>query len=364
MNPHNLPGWATNLLLPILNLISAMLVAGIVIYALGESPIESLGILVNSAFLNPEGLGYTLFYATTFIFTGLAVAFALHAGLFNIGGEGQMYIGGLGMALVVLNMDAGWSPWLVIPLAIAMSSLFGAAWAFLPGYLQAKRGSHIVVTTIMFNFIAASLMNYIIVSLLIPVGQQSTSSRQFAVATWLPRLNEWLPVLGQTPVNISFVLALAALGLYALVVWRTSWGYGVSTVGLNPHAAHYAGISIKGTIIGVMALSGALAGMAAVNSQMGSSHNLGLNFTGGAGFIGIAVALMGRNHPIGILLSAVLFGGLIQGGFDLSLEKSNIPPETFVFIQGLIILFCGAMENLYAPALSVLLSSYKKRSAA
>jgi simple sugar transport system permease protein len=97
---------------------------------------------------------------------------------------------------------------------------------------------------------------------------------------------------------------------------------------------------------------------------MGSSHNLGLNFPAGAGFIGIAVALMGRNHPIGILLSAVLFGGLIQGGFDLSLEKSAIPPETFVFIQGLIILFCGAMENLYAPALAALLNSYKKRSAA
>ncbi len=364
MNPHDLPRWATSLLLPVLNLLSAMLVAGLVIYALGESPLESLNILVHSAFLNPEGLGYTLFYATTFIFTGLGVAFALHAGLFNIGGEGQMYIGGLGMALVVLNLDANWGPWVVIPLAIVASAVFGAAWAFLPGYLQARRGSHIVVTTIMFNFIAASLMNYIVVSLMIPVGQQSTSSRQFAESGWMPRLNEWLPVLGQTPVNISFLLALAALALYALLMWRTAWGYGVSAVGQNPQAAHYAGISIKRTVIVVMAVSGALAGMAAVNSEMGSSHHLGLNFTAGAGFIGIAVALMGRNHPIGILLSAVLFGGLIQGGFDLSLEKPNIPPETFVFIQGLIILFCGAMENLYAPALSALLNSYQKRSKA
>lgn len=363
MNPHDLPRWATSFVLPLLNLLSAIVVAGLVILALGESPLESLGILVNAAFLNPEGFGYTLFYATTFIFTGLAVAVALQAGLFNIGGEGQMYIGGLGMALVVLNMDAGWNAWLVIPLAIAMSAAFGAGWAYLPGYLQAKRGSHIVVTTIMFNFIAASLMNHIIVSYLIPAGQQSTSSRQFAEHVWLPRLNEWLPLLGQTPVNISFLMALLALALYAVLMGRTAWGYGVAAVGLNPSAAHYAGISIKGTIIGVMAVSGALAGMAAVNTEMGSSHHLGLNFTAGAGFIGIAVALMGRKHPVGILLSAILFGGLIQGGFDLSLEKPNIPVETFVFIQGLIILFCGAMENLYAPALASLLRRFKPRAA-
>ena len=364
MNPHDLPRWATSLLLPVLNFFSAMVVAGLVIYAMGESPLGSLGILIDSAFLNPEGLGYTLFYATTFVFTGLAVAIAVQAGLFNIGGEGQMYIGGLGMALVVLNLDASAGPWLVIPLAIAASALFGAAWAFLPGWLQARRGSHVVVTTIMFNFIAASLMNYVIVSLLIPVGQQTTASRQFAAAGWLPRLNEWLPVLGQTPVNISLLLALAGLGLYALVMWRTAWGYRVRTVGLNPHAAHYAGMSIQRTVITVMAVSGALAGMAAVNSEMGSSHHLGLNFTAGAGYIGIAVALMGRNHPVGMLLSAVLFGGLIQGGFDLSLEKPNIPPETFVFIQGLIILFCGAMENLYAPLVARLLRRFKSVEAA
>ncbi len=358
MSATALPRWATSFALPVLNLLSALLVAGLVIFALGESPVESLLILVKSAFLNPEGLGYTLFYATTFVFTALAVSFALHAGLFNIGGEGQMYIGGLGMALVVLALDATLPRWLMIPLALAMSALFGAAWAFLPGYLQARRGSHIVVTTIMFNFIAASLMNYIIVSHMIPAGEQTTSSRQFLQSAWLPRVNDLFPFMGQSPLNISFIMALAALAAYALAIWRTPWGYGVKTVGMNPHAAHYAGVSIKRTVIGVMALSGALAGMAAVNSEMGSAHHLGMNFTAGAGFIGIAVALMGRNHPVGILLSAILFGGLIQGGFDLSLEKPNIPPETFVFIQGLIILFCGAMENLYAPALAALLSRF------
>lgn len=350
-----LPRWVGGLLLPLLNLLTALLVAGLVVALLGESPWEALVIVVNGAFLNPEGLGYTLFYASTFVFTGLAVAIAAQAGLFNIGGEGQMYLGGLGLTLALLAFDHSLPGWLMIPLAIAASAVFGAAWAFLPGYLQARRGSHVVVTTIMFNFIAASLMNYLIVSHLMPPGGQSTTSRQFAESAWLPRLNLWFPDLGATPLNISFVLALLALVAYAVAVWRTPWGYEVRAVGLNASAAHYAGISIQRSIIGVMLLSGALAGLAAANSQMGSSHNLTLNFTAGAGFVGIAVALMGRNHPVGILLSAVLFGGLIQGGFDLSLEKANIPPETFIFIQGLIILFCGAMENLYAPAVRMLL---------
>lgn len=360
MNQADLPRWATAFALPLLNLLSALLVAAGVIYLLGESPLESLGILLNAAVFNPEGLGYTLFYAATFIFTGLSVSIAMQAGLFNIGSEGQMYLGGLGLTLVLLAFDASLPAWLLIPLAIAGSAIFGAAWAFLPGYLQAKRGSHVVVTTIMFNFIAASLMNYIIVSFLIPAGEQNTASRVFADSAWLPKLNGILPILGETPLNISFIMALLALLIYGVAVWRTTWGYQLRATGLNQHAAHYAGISISKTIIIAMMISGALAGLASVNSVMGSTHYLGLNFPAGAGFIGIAVALMGRQHPIGILLSSILFGALIQGGFDLSLEKPNIPTETFIFIQGLIILFCGAMENLYAPAISALLKRKEK----
>ncbi|MFZ6815278.1 ABC transporter permease [Undibacterium sp. Rencai35W] len=355
MNNNELPRWATAIALPLLNLLSALLVAALVIYLLGESPVESLGILLNAAVLNPEGLGYTLFYASTFIFTGLSVSIAMQAGLFNIGSEGQMYVGGLGLTLVLLALDASLPGWLLIPLAIIGSAVFGATWAYLPGYLQARRGSHIVVTTIMFNFIAASLMNFVIVTYLIPTGQQNPASRVFAEAAWLPKLNAILPVLGETPLNISFVLALVALVIYGIAVWRSAWGYQLRATGLNQHAAHYAGISITKTIVIAMLISGALAGLASVNSLMGSTHYLNLNFPAGAGFIGIAIALMGRQHPLGILLSSILFGALIQGGFDLSLEKPNIPTETFIFIQGLIILFCGAMENLYAPVLARLL---------
>jgi ABC-type uncharacterized transport system permease subunit len=342
--------------LPVLNLVSALLVAALVIHLLGESPVESMGILINSAIINPEGLSYTLFYASTFIFTGLSVSIAMKAGLFNIGSEGQMYFGGLGLTLAMLAFDASLPAWLLIPAAMIGAALFGALWAYIPGYLQAKRGSHVVVTTIMFNFIAASLMNFIIVKYLIPEGQQNPASRVFADAGAMPRLNQWFPVLGDTPLNVSFLVAIAALVVYGVMVWRSSWGYQLRATGLNQHAAHYAGVSISRMIIVAMLISGALAGLAAVNSIMGSTHYLSLNFPAGAGFVGIAIALMGRQHPVGIFLSSVLFGALIQGGFDLSLEKPNIPQETFIFIQGLIILFCGAMENFYAPAILKLIN--------
>jgi simple sugar transport system permease protein len=354
-----MPRWATAFVLPVLNLLSALLVAALVIHLLGEDPVDSMRILINSAIINPEGLSYTLFYASTFVFTGLSVSIAMQAGLFNIGSEGQMYFGGLGLTLAMLALDASLPWWLLIPAGIVGAALFGALWGFLPGYLQAKRGSHIVVTTIMFNFIAASLMNFIIVKYLIPAGEQNTASRVFSAAAEMPRLNTWFPVLGDTPLNVSFLLAIVALAVYGVMVWRSSWGYKLRATGLNKHAAHYAGVRISKMIIIVMLISGALAGLGSVNSIMGSTHYLSLNFVGGAGFVGIAIALMGRQHPVGIFLSAVLFGALIQGGFDLSLEKPNIPTETFIFIQGLIILFCGAMENFYAPAIMKLIKAKK-----
>jgi len=355
----DLPRWATAFVMPVLNLLSAMLVTALVIHLLGESPTESLAILVNSAVVNPEGLSYTLFYASTFIFTGLAVSIAMQAGLFNIGAEGQMYVGGLGLTLVMLGLDSSLPAWMLIPLGILGAALFGALWSFLPGYLQAKRGSHVVVTTIMFNFIASQLMNFVIVKYMIPDGEQNPASRAFAAAAEMPRLNQWFPALGETPLNISLFLAIIALVIYGVVVSRSAWGFKLRATGLNPHAAHYAGIRISKMIIIVMLISGALAGLGSVNSIMGSTHYLSMNFVGGAGFIGIAIALMGRQHPVGIFLSAVLFGALTQGGFDLSLEKQNIPPEMVILVQGLIILFCGAMENLYAPALAKLLKLKK-----
>jgi len=245
MHNTELPRWVSAIALPILNLFSALLVAALVIHLLGESPWESLQIVANAALFNPEGLGYTLFYASTFIFTGLSVSIAMQAGLFNIGSEGQMYLGGLGLTLVVLAFDQQMPAWCLIPLAMLASAVFGAAWVFIPAYLQAKRGSHIVVTSMMFNFIAASLMNYVIVAFLIPAGAQNPASRSFAEISWLPKLNAVFPILGETPFNISFLLALLALAIYGIVVWRSAWGYQLRATGLNPQAAQFAGIPLN-----------------------------------------------------------------------------------------------------------------------
>ncbi|SCK27188.1 ABC transporter permease [Vogesella sp. LIG4] len=354
--PANLPRWAALWLMPVLNLVAALFVSGLVIALIGEDPIECLKLLINGAFGYPEGIGYTLFYTTSFIFTGLAVAAAFHAGLFNIGGEGQMYLSGLGVTLVCLQFG-GLPGWLLIPLALLGAILFGAAWAFVPAWLQAKRGSHIVVTTIMFNFIASSLMNWLLVDKLRMPGSQVPATVTFAQTAWVPLLKDVFAPLGfvlpNTPLNASFFLAILALVLFYVVVWHSPQGFVTRTVGLNEKAARYAGMPVDKIIILVMCVSGALAGMASINELLGSTHRMNLGFTNGIGFVGIAVALMGRNHPVGILLSALLFGALTQGGLDLSFEKPAITREMIIFTQGLIILFCGALENLFQTPLSL-----------
>jgi simple sugar transport system permease protein len=350
-----LPRWANLLVLPLLNLCAAFGVAALVLLFVGESPLACLKLVLDSALLSGNGLQFTLFYATGFIFTGLAVSLAIHGGLFNIGAEGQVYLAGLGVTLASFLL-AGWPVWLAIPLLLVAAMLFGALWAFIPGYLQAWRGSHIVVTTIMFNFIAASIMNYLLTTHLMAPGSQNVSTIDFAANTWVPNLAalmSWFGVtLAPSPLNACLLLALlCAVGFY-FVVWRTRFGYELRTIGSNPDAAIYAGIPVKRMVLMVVCASGALSGLAAVNEISGSAHHMSLGFPNGVGFIGIAVALMGRNHPVGIVLSSLLFGVLIQGGLELSLANPNITNHLVVFIQGLIILFCGALTWLFVPVLA------------
>jgi ABC-type uncharacterized transport system permease subunit len=353
-----LPRYAYLTLLPVLNLLAAFVVSALVILAIGEDPLKALSVLVNGAFGSADGIAYTLYKTTNFVFAGLAVAIAFHAGLFNIGVEGQAYFAGLGVALVCLFLG-GWPWWIVTPLSVAAALLFGAAWAFLPGWLQAKRGSHIVVTTIMFNFIASALMNFVLVKLLIEPGQQAPQTREFAESTWLPFIHELAAKMGvelpYSPLNVSFFIALFVCALFYLYVWRTKRGFTLRVVGVNERAARYAGVSVAGTLIAAMCISGALGGLVAINEVQGVNHKLLAGFSGGVGFVGIAVALMGRNHPVGVLLAALLFGALAQGGTELSLEIPALTRDMIVVIQGLIIFFCGAMENLFRVPLSRLL---------
>ncbi len=353
----DIPRWVDYGLVPAVNLIVALLLSGLVVIAIGADPLLALEALVFGAVGYPEAVGFTLYYATNFIFTGLAVAVAFHAGLFNIGAEGQAYIGGLGVGLVCLALD-GWPLLAALPLAVIAAALFGAGWAFIPGYLQARRGSHIVITTIMFNFIAAALMTWLLVDVLVEPGQQAPRSRDFSSSLWLPYMHDLLaPVgidMGRSPFNLASLLALGACLLVWLFIWHTRWGYELRTVGQSERAAVYAGIAPARAIILAMAISGALAGLVGVNDIMGVHHYLLLGSTGGVGFVGIAVALMGRNHPVGIVAAALLFGALYQGGSEIAFDIPEITREMVVVIQGLVILFCGALENMFKPHIAAL----------
>ncbi len=361
-----MPKWAEVVLVPLISLLLAAFLSALVILAIGEDPVEAVKLMVTGALGSTYGWGYTLYYATNFMFTGLAVAIAFHARLFNIGGEGQAMMGGLGVAIACLYIP--WPHWsLALIAAIGMSALFGAFWAAVPAYLQAKRGSHIVITTIMFNFIAAAVLNYVLVNLMRPAGSMDPATARFPEAVHLPGLHDILGPLGiefstRTPANISLLVAMLACVLLWVLIWRTRLGYEIRAYGHSDSAAKYAGISpVKITMI-AMIISGALAGMMAINNVMGEAERLVLNATEGAGFIGIAVALMGRSHPLGVFLAAILFGFLYQGGAELALWTS-IPRELIVVIQALVILFTGALDNMVRMPLERIFLALRRRNA-
>lgn len=348
--PIELPRWADIALVPLISVAAALLVAGLVVIGIGENPLLATTLLLKGALGSVEGLSFTLYYATNFIFTGLAVAVAFHAGLFNIGGEGQASVAGIVLAFACLGL-APLPGFLLVPLAILAAAAGGALYAFVPGWLQATRGSHVVITTIMFNFIAANLSVYLLVEVMRKPGSMQPESAEFARHAILTPMHVLLAPLGvrlpDTPLNSAFLLALAALLAVWLLIYRSRLGYEIRTVGANPRAAAYAGISPARITMVAMAISGALAGGLAVNEVMGVQHRLTLDFTAGYGFVGIAVALMGRGHPAGVGLAALLFGVLYQGGTELSFDQPKITRDMVVVIGGVIILFAGALEGLF-----------------
>lgn len=363
-----MPRWMELLLLPLWNLGVALLVAGAVVAFIGQSPQQALTVLLQGALGSTRGLGYTLYYTTTFIFTGLAVAVAFHGGLFNIGGEGQATFGGLGVALLALWLGHKLPAAILLPLVVLAAALFGAAWAAIPAYLQAWRDSHIVITTIMFNFLAASLNVYLLVNWLRPAGSMSVESAAFADAARMPALHQLAAALGvelpSSPLNLSLLLALAACVFVWWFLWKSRAGYQLRAVGSAPQAAHYAGIRPRLQVLIAMGLSGALAGMVGVNEISGVQGKLTLDFVAGAGFTGIAVSLMGRNHPVGIILASLLFGVLYQGGVEVSFEIPGFSREMVVTVQGLIVLFAGAMAMVSAPLFARLYAGLRRREVA
>ena len=360
-----LPKWADVVLVPLVSLALAALLSALVILAIGDDPLVALQTMVSGALGSPYGWGYTLYYATSFIFTGLAVTVAFHAGLFNIGGEGQAQMGGLGVALVLLAVP--WPHWTVALLAASLgAAAFGAAWAAIPAWLQVRRGSHIVITTIMFNYIAAALIVYMLVDVLRPAGQMDPATARFSAGAKLPTLNLIpgfdLIFTKKVPANVTLLLAVGACVLVWALLWRTRLGYEIRAFGKSEQAARYAGIRPFRIVMITMLISGGLAGLMSVNNVMGEAGRLVQNSSEGAGFIGIAVALMGRNHPLGVFLAALLFGFLYQGGAELGLW-TQIPIELRIVVQGLVILFTGALDQMVRMMLARLFGLGRTRAA-
>ena len=329
------------LLFPLIAVVAAFIVGGILILLVGDNPIVAYKLLLGSALSWPDGIGYTLFHATPLIFTGLAVLVGFRCGLFNIGAEGQLYIAAFATAWVGITF-ANLSAWLLVPMCFAAAIFAGAFWGAIPGVLKARFGSHEVINTIMLNFIAIMLVSYFTQYHYKEPGP-ILQTTQIGYGAHIAHLGKFIPGLPERiPLNIAFILALVACVLVYLFLWRTKWGYEIRATGSNPSAAEYGGISIRKQIVLAMAVSGALAGMVGINEVMGYRYRYYDGFSDNYGFTGIAVALLGRNHPVGVILSALLFAVLQHGGIYVDGFSEHVTKDIVQVLQGIIILFVAA----------------------
>src|SRR5215210_4286470 len=345
------------LLFPVIAVLVAFVVGGVIVWVIGDNPFEVYGLLLGSALTWPDGIGYTLFYATPLIFTGLAVAVAFRCGLLNIGAEGQLYIAAFVTAWVGITF-AGLSGWVLIPLMCLAAILSGAVWGAIPGVLKAKFGSHEVINTIMLNFIAIALVSYFTqYHFKAPgdpimqtgfIGRQDVPEGMEALKglnAHIPRLGTFVPGFPERiPLSIAFIIAILACVAVYFFLWRTKWGYEIRATGANPSAAEYGGISVKKQIVLAMAVSGGLAGMVAINEVLGYRYRYYHGFSAGIGygFTGIAVALLGRNHPFGVILAALLFGALTRGALFVDIFTDNVSKDLVQVLQAIVILFVAA----------------------
>lgn len=337
------------LLFPLIAVVSAFVVGGVLVLLIGDNPIEAYRLLIGSALSWPDGIGYTLFHATPLIFTGLAVLVGFRCGLFNIGAEGQLYIAAFATAWVGITL-ANLSPWLLVPLCFMAAIGTGAIWGAIAGVLKARFGSHEVINTIMLNFIAVALTSYFTQYHYKAPGDPILQTTPIGDGAHIARIGTLFPGFPERiPLNLAFILALVACLLVYLFLWRTKWGYEIRATGSNPTAAEYGGISIRKQIVLAMAVSGALAGMVGINEVMGYHYRYYDGFSDNYGFTGIAVALLGRNHPVGVILSALLFAVLQHGGIYVDGFSENVTKDIVQVLQGVIILFVAAEAFFRGP---------------
>jgi len=270
------------------------------------------------------------------------VLVGFRCGLFNIGAEGQLYIAAFATAWVGITF-ANVSAWLLVPMCCLAAIFVGAVWGAIPGVLKARFGSHEVINTIMLNFIAVGLVSYLTQYHYKVPGDPILQTSMIGYGAHIARLGKFIPGLPERiPLNLAFILALISCLLVYLFLWRTKWGFEIRSTGSNPSAAEYGGISIRKQIVLAMAVSGALAGMVGINDVMGYRYRYYDGFSDNYGFTGIAVALLGRNHPVGVILAALLFAVLQHGGIYVDGFSEHVTKDIVQVLQGIIILFVAA----------------------
>jgi simple sugar transport system permease protein len=306
-----------------------------------ENPLKVYHAIFAAALSNRDGWGNVLYRATPLIFTGLAVALAFQCGLFNIGGEGQMVMGGFAITWIGFTF-VKLPALMLIPLCILGGAVVGAMWAAIPGYLKARRGVHEVVTTIMLNWIAVAFTQYLTMAYK-PEASWIPHTHEIAESAQLSRIAEYLNAVGidfpkSNLLNTSLLLAIGTVIFVAFLLKRTKLGYEIRAVGFNPSAAECAGISVAKNTVLAMAISGAVAGLAGVNQVMGYKHRFRYGVFEGLGFDGIGVAFIGRNSPFGVVVAALLFGILDHGGLAIDVS-TRVPREIVLVLKAAILIF-------------------------
>lgn len=325
-----------NILVPVISVLLALIAGAILMIGFGYNPIQGYAALWQGAFGDRYFIGETIRQVTPLILTGLAVAFAFRANLFNIGAEGQVFVGWVAAVWVGLAFDL---PMIVhLPLAVLAAAAAGALWGFLPGLLKATRGVHEVIVTIMLNYIALYSSNAIIRSIL--TDNKDATDR---IPESVSLSSEWLQTLTDfSRLHYGIIIALFIAVIMWLVIEKTTLGYEIKSVGFNPDASKYAGMNVKRNIILSMVISGAFAGLAGAMEGLGTFGYMSVQsgFTN-LGFDGIAVALIGANSPLGVVIAALLFGGLKVGSLNMP-TQAGVPNELVDIIIALIILFVAS----------------------
>lgn len=317
----------------IIAILIAFLTGAIVLVVTGHSPLKAYSAMMMGAFGDVFGIGQTFTQATPIIFTALAFLFAFKCGLFNIGAEGQLLVGGFAAALVGISFH-GLPAFIHLPMALLAGALAGGLWGFIPAILKAKLGAHEVITTMMLSYVAFYVTGYM-VNYPYKAPGWVAQTVPIAPSAELPR------ILQPTQLSASIFMAVILAGLAHYTLQKTTFGYEVRATGLNPTAAESGGISIKRGMILALVISGAMAGLGGAGEVMGVHRRFIEGFSPGYGWDGLAVALVGGLHPVGVLLAAVLFGALRSGGMVMT-RATGVPLDIVFILQALVILFVAA----------------------